>query len=138
MTVDPFTAPTGAFLSAVGLELQPVDAADVAAQGVRGSLVVDERHHTPWGVVHGGVWATVVETVASVGASLAVAEQGQFAVGVDNLTDFHRPVVSGRLDVVGTPVQIGRTLQTWDVTLTDERGKLVARGRVRLANQPLP
>lgn len=53
MTVDPFTSPTGAFLSAVGLELQPVDAADVAAQGVRGSLVVDERHHTPWGVVHG-------------------------------------------------------------------------------------
>lgn len=88
--------------------------------------------------MHGGVWATVVESVASIGASLAVAGQGQFAVGVDNLTDFHRPVVTGRLDVVGTPVQIGRTLQTWDVTLTDERGKLVARGRVRLANQPLP
>lgn len=97
------------------------------------------EQHTPWGVVHGGVYCTVVESAASIGASAAVADRGQFAVGVNNSTDFLRPATSGRLDVVAEPVQQGRTLQLWLVTLTRaEDGKLVARGQVRLQNVPLP
>jgi uncharacterized protein (TIGR00369 family) len=89
--------------------------------------------------VHGGVYCTVVESAASIGASAAVADRGQFAVGVNNSTDFLRPATGGRLDVVAEPVQQGRTLQLWLVTLTRaEDGKLVARGQVRLQNVPLP
>jgi uncharacterized protein (TIGR00369 family) len=89
--------------------------------------------------VHGGVFCTVVESAASIGASAAVADRGQFAVGVNNNTDFVRPMTAGRLDVVAEPVQQGRTLQLWQVHLTRaDDGKLVARGQVRLQNVPLP
>ena len=121
----------------------------VAALGVRRRR--DQRHrvtghvdlgpdqHTPWGVVHGGVYCTVIESAASIGASAAVAERGQFAVGVNNNTDFVRPMTTGRIDVVAEPVQQGRTLQLWQVLLTRaDDGKLVARGQVRLQNVPLP
>ena len=108
--------------------------------GTRVTGVVDlgPDQHTPWGVVHGGVYCAVVESAASIGASAAVADRGQFAVGVNNNTDFLRPMISGRLDVVAEPIQQGRTLQLWLVTLTRDDGKLVARGHVRLQNVPLP
>jgi 1,4-dihydroxy-2-naphthoyl-CoA hydrolase len=106
---------------------------------VRGHLELGVEHHTPWGVVHGGVFATIVETVGSVGASLAVEDRGQFAVGVHNSTDFIRPAEAGRIDVVARPVQQGRVQQLWEVDITRaDDAKLVAQGRLRLQNVPLP
>jgi 1,4-dihydroxy-2-naphthoyl-CoA hydrolase len=135
--IDGLAVVPGSFLDALGLQLESVSGGGMESV-VRGHLEVGERHHTPWGVVHGGVWATAIESAASVGASAAVADRGQFAVGVDNLTDFLRPVRSGRLDVMARPEQIGRSLQLWQVEITDANDKLVARGRVRLSNQDLP
>ncbi|SDF13451.1 uncharacterized domain 1-containing protein [Blastococcus fimeti] len=106
---------------------------------VTGTAELGPDQHTPWGVVHGGVYCAIVETAASIGASRAVQEHGQFAVGVNNSTDFIRSMTAGRIDVVAEPVQQGRTQQLWQVTLTRaEDGKLVAQGRVRLQNIPLP
>jgi uncharacterized protein (TIGR00369 family) len=113
--------------------------AEVSGTRVIGSVDLGPDQHTPWGVVHGGVYCTVVESAASIGASAAVLDRGQFAVGVNNSTDFLRPATAGRLDVVAEPIQQGRTLQLWLVTLTRaEDGKPVARGQVRLQNVPLP
>jgi 1,4-dihydroxy-2-naphthoyl-CoA hydrolase len=137
----------------VSTELPPVDLASTsrfaAASGfqpteisgtrVTGVVELGPDQHTPWGVVHGGVYCTVIESAASVGASAAVSDRGFFAVGVNNNTDFLRPMTAGRLDVVAEPVQQGRTLQLWQVQLTRaDDGKLVARGQVRLQNVPLP
>ena len=74
-----------------------------------GSIAADERHHQPWGLVHGGLYTTAIETFATTGAYEAVKDQGRMAVGVANVTDFVRPHRSGRLAVVATPIQQGRT-----------------------------
>jgi uncharacterized protein (TIGR00369 family) len=106
---------------------------------VTGTADLGPDQHTPWGVVHGGVYCAIIESAASIGASVAVQDRGQFAVGVNNSTDFLRPLTTGRLDVVAEPIQQGRTLQLWLVTLTRaDDGKVVARGQVRLQNVPLP
>ncbi len=113
--------------------------AEVSGTKVTGTAELGPEHHTPWGVVHGGVYCAIVESAASIGASTAVREHGQFSVGVNNSTDFVRSMTAGRIDVVAEPVQQGRTQQLWQVTLTRaEDGKLVAQGRVRLQNVPLP
>ena len=70
----------------------------------------------------------------SVGASTAVADKGQFAVGVHNATDFLRAMTEGRVDVEAVPVQQSSVQQLWDVRITNAEGKLVARGSVRLQN----
>jgi uncharacterized protein (TIGR00369 family) len=112
---------------------------EMSGTRVRGVIDLGPDQHTPWGVVHGGVYCTAIESAASIGASAAVTDRGQFAVGVNNSTDFLRPMTSGRLDVVAEPIQQGRTLQLWLVTLTRaDDGKIVARGQVRLQNVPLP
>ena len=91
-------------------------------------------HHTPWGVVHGGVYTIAVESAASIGASLVVRDRRQFAVGIHavgihNATDFLRPATSGRAEVIAEPLQSGRGQQLWLVTVT-ERGRVLARGQV--------
>ncbi len=123
-----------AFMAAMKFELT-----EAAGTRVAGHVDLGPDQHTPWGVVHGGLYTSVVESAASIGASMAVADRGQFAVGVNNNTDFVRPMTAGRLDVVAEPIQQGRTLQLWQVVLTRaDDGKLVARGQVRLQNVPLP
>ena len=122
-----------AFLRISGLQVE-----EVSGDGVRGWIDLDERHHTPWGMVHGGVYATAVESAASLGASAAVEERGQFAVGLNNNTDFLRPMSEGRAEVVAEPLMQGKGQQLWQVVITRaEDGKEVARGQLRLQNVPL-
>ena len=92
------------FIAAAGLVVD-----EVSGTRLRGHLDVGPEHHTPWGVVHGGVYTTAVESAASIGASTAVADRGQFAVGVHNATDFLRPSTGGRAEVLAVPLQQGRT-----------------------------
>ncbi|MEU5696178.1 PaaI family thioesterase [Actinosynnema sp. NPDC020468] len=128
-----FLAHKGAFLDSMDLRLD-----EIAGDRVHGHIDLGVEHHTPWGVVHGGVYASVIESVASTGASAAVIERGEFAMGVSNTTDFLRPVREGRVDILATPVHQGRSQQLWQVVLTRaEDGKEVARGSVRLQNVPL-
>lgn len=106
---------------------------------VRATMSLDEAHHQPFGRVHGGVYAIAVEGVASAGASAAVAEQGMYAVGTNNNTDFLRPVTVAEVEVLAVAIFQGRTQQLWEVSITRlEDDKLVAKGRLRLQNVPLP
>ena len=108
---------------------------EVSFERVLGHLECDERHHQPFGIVHGGVWCAVVESLASIGATMRVASSGSVVVGVANSTDFLRAHRVGRVDAEARPVHVGRTQQLWQVTLTRaEDGKVVARGQVRLQN----
>src|SRR5207247_8049444 len=109
----PATPSQSAFLAAGGFRTTVL-----APARVEGYVAAGPQHHTPWGIVHGGLYSTIIETAASVGASAAVADGGQFAVGVNNQTDFLRPHVAGRLTVSAIPIQQGRTLQLWLVDLT--------------------
>ena len=125
--------PAGAWLQNHGLVLDEVSGTRVTAH-----IELNSRHLTPWGVIHGGVYTTAIESVASVGASAAVFELGQFAVGVNNITDFLRAMREGTVDIVAEPVIQGRVQQLWRVTITRrEDGKAVAQGQVRLQNVPL-
>lgn len=110
----------------------------ITATEVRAHLDASSQHHTPWGIVHGGLYTTVIESAASVGASYAVREDGKFAVGVSNQTDFLRPHIAGRLDVRAIPIQQDRALQLWLVDITNGDGQLIAHGQVCLFNQTLP
>jgi 1,4-dihydroxy-2-naphthoyl-CoA hydrolase len=122
-------ADTGAFLQALGLVIDEISATRVTAH-----LDLGADHHTPWGIVHGGVYTTAVESVASIGASAAVRDRGQVAVGLTNTTHFLRPLSAGRANVAAVPLSQGRSQQLWQVDITDESGKLIAHGEVRLQN----
>jgi 1,4-dihydroxy-2-naphthoyl-CoA hydrolase len=93
---------------------------------------VGEKHHQPYGIVHGGVYCGVLETLASIGAALVAMPRKQHVVGLENSTSFIRAVRSGKLTGVARPVTRGRTTQIWEGWIRNEKGELVAQGHVRL------
>jgi uncharacterized protein (TIGR00369 family) len=101
---------------------------------VTGRMELGPEHHTPWGVVNGGVYCTAIEGTASLGASAAVQDRGMFAVGLTNTTHFLRPITSGTVTVDAVALNQGRTQQLWRVDISDDTGRLIAHGEVRLQN----
>jgi 1,4-dihydroxy-2-naphthoyl-CoA hydrolase len=121
--------PAGGYVSWLGLEVQ-----EWTGDRVVGTWEVRPDMHQPYGIVHGGVHCSVIETIASLGAA-AWYDAGQ-VVGVSNQTDFLRAVRDGRLTATGTPIHRGRLQQLWLVEIRDAGERMVARGQVRLQNLP--
>lgn len=130
MSVLPFDV-KGAYV-----ELNGIDLTEIGPDRSVGRLEIGEQHHQPYGVVHGGVYCTLAETVASTGAAVWAIGRGMGgAVGVTNKTDFLRATTEGVLIAVAAPIHQGRTQQLWQIDITREGdGKLVAQSQVRLHN----
>jgi 1,4-dihydroxy-2-naphthoyl-CoA hydrolase len=118
-----------AFMKLLGLSFE-----EMGPERVVAFFETGDDLHQPWGLVHGGVFTAVIETVATTGAYQAVKDRGQLAVGVNNVTDFLRPHQQGRLRVVAEPLQQGKSQQLWQAIVEREDGKTVTRGQVRLQN----
>jgi uncharacterized protein (TIGR00369 family) len=86
--------------------------------------------------VHGGVYCSIIESLASVSGAVWLADKGErgTVVGVNNNTDFLRAISSGIVTAVSTPIHRGRRQQLWLIEVTDDKGRMVARGQVRLQN----
>jgi uncharacterized protein (TIGR00369 family) len=123
------------FSTSIGMHMK-----EVTGTRVTGWVDVGPDHLQPGSIVHGGVYAAIVEEAGSYGASAAVRDRGQRVVGVANTTNFIRPVSEGRIMVEATPVQQGRTQQLWEIRMTRASdGVLVALGQLRLQNlEPRP
>jgi 1,4-dihydroxy-2-naphthoyl-CoA hydrolase len=108
---------------------------DVTPDGGRAQLIVTDKVKQPFGIVHGGVYCSIVESLASVSGHAWLMENGGgTVVGVNNNTDFLRAIKSGVVTAVSTPIHRGRRQQLWLITISDEDGRTVARGQVRLQN----
>src|SRR5438067_12002059 len=81
-------------------------------------MPIQPKHHQPYGIVHGGVWCTLVETAASIGAATWLGERGN-VVGVANHTNFIRAARQGDVVARATPIHRGRLQQLWRVEITD-------------------
>lgn len=126
----------GGWNAAMGLRFVRATDHEVVA-----TWTVGDHHKQPYGIVHGGVHCGIIEAVCSTGAALSSIPNHRNVVGLDNHTSFVRAVRGGTLTVRATPITRGKTTQLWEATVTDEAGKTVATGRVRLlcveADRPL-
>ncbi len=105
---------------------------EATREALTAELAVGPQHLQPYGLVHGGVYAGMVEALASVGAALDVMPRGRSAVGLENHTSFVAACREGTLHAKATPITRGSRTQVWEVTITDDGGRLLATGRVRL------
>lgn len=122
----------GRFVGMVGLRVRYGEDGTVT-----GTLPIRPELQQPYGIVHGGVYCTIVETLASHAAALHAMADGNIVVGVSNATDFLRATREGVLEAVAEPVHVGRTQHLWQVRIWRQSDdKAVARGQVRL--QVLP
>jgi uncharacterized protein (TIGR00369 family) len=121
-----FTA-TG-FDALYGLQLTELDDGVV-----RGEVPVRDELKQPYGLVHGGVYASLAESLTSLATALAVASDGRLAMGQSNHTSFLRPITKGTIHATARPRHRGRTTWLWDVEITDDEGRLCALTRMTVA-----
>lgn len=129
---DPVVPPAlaASFDRALGLKFT-----ELSPDGARAQLEVKPELLQPMGIVHGGVYCSMIESMASVAAFTWLTSRGGHSVaGVNNNTDFLRSIRSGMVYGTAEPLHRGRSQQLWLVTIADETDRVVARGQVRLQN----
>jgi 1,4-dihydroxy-2-naphthoyl-CoA hydrolase len=105
---------------------------------LRGKVPVRDEIKQPAGLVHGGVYAAIAESLASIGTALAVIADGDTAVGLSNQTSFLRPITDGQINAQARVRHRGRTTWVWEVELNDDAGRLCALTRVTVAVRKAP
>jgi 1,4-dihydroxy-2-naphthoyl-CoA hydrolase len=114
-----------------GLELLEYSDTEVRAQ-----VTVREEIKQPAGLVHGGVYAAVAESLASMATAVSVFGEGNTAMGLSNSTSFLRPITAGVIHARATRLHKGRTTWVWDVTFNDDAGHTCAVTRMTIAVRP--
>jgi uncharacterized protein (TIGR00369 family) len=109
---------------------------DLDPDNARARIKVEERHLQPNGVVHGGVYASLAESLSSAATYWAVRGNGEIAFGMANNTSFLRPISEGHVNAAANPRQRGRTTWLWDVEMSDDEGRLCALSRMTIAVRP--
>ena len=109
---------------------------ELGEERATGSFEVVDAVRQPLGVVHGGAYAAFAESIASTATYLAVAGNGDAAMGQANETSFLRPVTEGTVRAEARARHRGRTTWVWDVDFTDDAGRICAVARVTIAVRP--
>ncbi len=111
---------------------------EVTAEVGRARVKVGPEHLQPFGLVHGGVYAAISESIASVCTAVAVMPDGKLASGLSNQTSFLRPITEGTIHARAVRKHAGRTTWVWEVELTDDHGRLCVLTRMTIAVRDLP
>ena len=106
---------------------------DVSDERVTARVPVRDEIKQPMGLVHGGVYASMAESLASMATAVAVAPEGKTAQGLSNATSFLRPILEGTVHATAVRRHRGRTTWIWDVEITDDEGRLCALTRMTIA-----
>jgi 1,4-dihydroxy-2-naphthoyl-CoA hydrolase len=105
---------------------------------VRARVSVRDELKQPAGLIHGGVYASMAESMTSLATALAVYRTGNTAMGLANNTSFLRPITAGVVHASATRLHRGRTTWVWDVRFSDEDDRTCAVTRMTIAVRPLP
>lgn len=115
-----------------GLQLLEIEQESVSA-----TVTVRDELKQPAGLVHGGLLASIAESLTSIATALAVLPEGNVAVGLSNNTSFMRPITEGAIHAQATRLHRGRSTWVWDVRFTDDEDRLCAVSRMTIAVRPL-
>jgi len=105
---------------------------------VRARVAVREEIKQGMGLVHGGLYASLAESMSSLATAVAVMREGKVAMGMSNSTSFLRPITQGTVHAHAKRLHGGRTTWIWDVTFSDDEGRTCAVTRMTIAVRPLP
>jgi uncharacterized protein (TIGR00369 family) len=111
-----------------GLEVLTISDTEVSAE-----VAVRDELKQPAGLVHGGVFASIAESITSMATWFAVQGEGKSAQGLSNQTSFLRPIVNGTIHAFARRRHRGRTTWVWEVDITDDEGRLCALVRMTIA-----
>jgi uncharacterized protein (TIGR00369 family) len=116
--------------------LYGLEVAELSDERVTARVPVSDKVKQPMGLVHGGLYASIAESITSIATARSVAGDGMIATGMSNQTSFLRPITAGTVHATAVRRHRGRTTWMWDVEITDDAGRLCAVSRMTIAVRP--
>ena len=110
-----------------------IEITDIGSDYICGKMPVDERTIQPFGLLHGGASAVLVESLGSIAGGMQVNREIQTVVGVEINCNHLRSARGGWVFGKATPIKIGRKIHVWNIEIKNDDGKLVAVSRLTLA-----
>ena len=117
----------------IGTEWLNLDPADARAR-----IELRDELRQPYGLLHGGVYSTLVESLCSYATAAAVWEDGNIAMGQSIEVSFMRPVTSGHAEVRAVARHRGRSTWVWQVEIVDDDERTCALAKMTMAVRPAP
>jgi 1,4-dihydroxy-2-naphthoyl-CoA hydrolase len=111
---------------------------EIGPELVRASVPVAPLIQQPAGLVHGGIYPLIAESITSNATARVVAPDGMFPLGQSNSATFLRPITAGRVHATARRRHAGRSTWIWDVEITDDSDRLCAMVRMTIAVRPRP
>ncbi len=118
--------------------LYGLEVATISPEEVTAKVAVRDEIKQPAGLVHGGVFASIAESITSIATWHAVKDEGRSAQGLSNQTSFLRPILAGTIHAVARRRHRGRTTWVWEVEISDDQQRLCALVRMTIAVRPAP
>ncbi len=118
--------------------LYGLEMAEIGDGTMRATVPVRDEIKQPAGLVHGGIYAAIAESLSTIGTVLSVSGDGKTAMGLSNQTSFLRPITEGTIHAQARARHRGRTTWVWEVELTDDSDRLCVLTRVTVAIRDAP
>ena len=119
-------------------QLYGLELLDLNPEAARAQVKVRDELRQPHGLIHGGVYAAIAESLASIATGLAVRSEGAIALGLSNQTSFLRPITEGTIHALGVAKHRGRTTWVWEIEMSDDAGRLCVITRMTIAVRGAP
>ena len=113
--------------------LYGLETLEIGDEVARAKVRVRDELKQPMGLVHGGVYAAIAESLASIATAIAVGRDGKIATGLSNQTSFLRPIIDGTIHATAVRKHRGRTTWVWEVEMSDDEGRLCVLTRMTIA-----
>ena len=98
-----------------------------------GKMPVDHRTKQPYGLLHGGASVAFAETLGSIGAGMQIDYNNQSVVGIEINASHLKSIKKGWVYGRAQPLRVGKTIQVWDINITDKDDNLICASRLTLA-----
>ena len=98
-----------------------------------GKMPVDHRTKQPYGLLHGGASVAFAETLGSIGAGMQIDYNNQSVVGIEINASHLKSIKKGWVYGRAQPLRVGKTIQVWDINITDKDDNLICVSRLTLA-----
>ena len=110
---------------------------EIGKDFLKGTMPVDDRTRQPYGILHGGASVVLTETLGSVASNLVIDTNFKIGVGLEVNANHLRPIKSGLVTGICTPIHIGGKTHVWDIKLYNDKGKITCISRLTIAVVPV-
>lgn len=110
-----------------------IEFTEIGSDYIEATMPVDHRTKQPIGLLHGGAYVVLAETLGSVASSLTIDTEKYACVGLEINANHLKSVREGSVRGIAKPIHLGKSTQVWEIKIFNAGDKLCCISRITMA-----